>query len=184
MRLFGPIVSALAVLAGVAAQAQQGPSLDEIRQALVPYASAKDVVTLPDGREVGFTCMGEGSPTVILIPGMGDFGGIAWAGVHPQMAETTRVCAWDRPGWGLSDGAQGRHTIASNVATLEAALATGKIPGPYVVVGHSLGGLEAADQDVVDRCGGPRRQPPSEPAHQQMKSKRHEDDRQDDDQAP
>ena len=101
------------------------------------------VVTLPDGRKVGFTCMGQGSPTVILIPGMGDFAGMAWATVQPDMAKTTRVCAWDRPGWALSDGGPGKQTVATSTAALEAALATGKIPGPYVLVGHSLGSYES-----------------------------------------
>jgi len=134
---------ALAALAGVSAQAQPGPSLEELRQSLIPYASSANVVTLPDGREVGFTCMGEGSPTVILIAGMGDFAGMAWGNVQPGMAKTTRVCAWDRPGWGLSDGAEGKHTVATSAAALEAALGTGAIPGPYVMVGHSLGGYES-----------------------------------------
>ncbi len=134
---------ALAALASASAQAQQGFSPDEIMRLLAPYASSQDVVTLPDGRDVGFTCMGEGSPTVILIAGLGDFGGLAWGNVQPEIAKTTRVCAWDRPGWGFSDGAEGKHTVASNTATLEAALATGRIPGPYILVGHSFGGLES-----------------------------------------
>ena len=134
---------ALALLACGPAAAQQGSSLDEIRHLLEPYASAADAVTLPDGRKANFTCMGEGSPTVILIPGLGDFAGISWSGVQPQMAETTRVCAWDRPGWGLSDGAEGEHTIETSTAALEAALATGAITGPYVLVGHSYGGYES-----------------------------------------
>jgi pimeloyl-ACP methyl ester carboxylesterase len=143
MKPFKPIIALLAGLVAVPAQAQAGFSPEQIRQLLVPYASAADVVTLPDGRKVGFTCMGEGAPTVILIPGLGDFGGISWGNVQPEMAKSTRVCAWDRPGWGFSDGAEGKHTVATNVDTLEAALATGRIAGPYVVVGHSLGGLEA-----------------------------------------
>jgi pimeloyl-ACP methyl ester carboxylesterase len=134
---------ALTLLACGPAAAQEQPTLEQIRAALLPYASDRDVVTLPDGRQVGFTCMGEGSPTVILIPGLGDFGGIAWAGVQPDMARTTRVCSWDRPGWGLSDGAEGRHTVETSTAALEAALATGAIPGPYVLVGHSFGGYES-----------------------------------------
>jgi pimeloyl-ACP methyl ester carboxylesterase len=133
----------LAALASASALAQPGPPLEELRDSLVPYASAADSVTLPDGRQVGFTCMGQGSPTVILIAGMGDFAGMAWGTVQPDMAKTTRVCAWDRPGWGLSDGAEGEHTVATSTAALEAALATGAISGPYVLVGHSLGGYES-----------------------------------------
>ena len=87
--------------------------------------------------------MGEGSPTVILTAGMGEFAAMAWANVQPEMAKITKVCAWDRPGWGLSDGGEGEHTVATTTAALEAALATGAIPGPYVMVGHSLGSLES-----------------------------------------
>jgi pimeloyl-ACP methyl ester carboxylesterase len=138
LRLFS-----LAVFACGPATAQEGPSVEEIRKSLEPYASASDAVTLPDGRKANFTCMGEGSPTVILIPGLSDFAGIAWSNVQPEMARTTRVCAWDRPGWGLSDGAEGEHNVETSTAVLEAALATGAIPGPYVLVGHSFGGYES-----------------------------------------
>jgi len=143
MKPFKATIGLLAALTAASAQAQAGFSVEEIRTLLTPYASAADVVTLPDGRKVGFTCMGEGSPTVILIPGLGDFAGLSWGNVQPEMAKTTRVCAWDRPGWGLSDGLEGTPTVATTTDMLEAALATGKIPGPYVLVGHSLGGLES-----------------------------------------
>ncbi len=143
MKSFKPILALLALLGAAAAQAQQGPSSEDVRAMLEPYASDKDVVTLPDGRKAGFTCMGQGSPTVILIPGMGDFAGLAWGSIQPDMAKITRVCAWDRPGWALSDGAEGKQTVATSAAALEAALATGKIPGPYILVGHSFGGYES-----------------------------------------
>jgi len=116
------------------------PSVDE---SLAPYADAADAVRLPDGRMLQFVCMGEGSPTVILTAGLGDFGGVAWSGVQPAMARTTRVCAWDRPGFGLSDGTASPPTVATTTADLEAALAAGTIPGPYVLVGHSLGSYES-----------------------------------------
>lgn len=143
MNAFKSASLALVALASASAHAQEQPSLDELKQALVPYASDVAAVTLPDGRKANFTCMGEGSPTVILIPGLGDFAGIAWSNVQAEMARTTRVCAWDRPGWGLSDGAEGKHTVETSTAALEAALATGTIPGPYVLVGHSFGGYES-----------------------------------------
>jgi pimeloyl-ACP methyl ester carboxylesterase len=134
-------VLAFAALAGIEAQAQQAgpPPVDE---SLAPYADTADAVRLPDGRMLQFVCMGEGSPTVILTAGMGDFGGVAWSGVQPAMAKTTRVCAWDRPGFGLSDGSPQPPTVATTTADLEAALAGGTIPGPYVLVGHSLGSYE------------------------------------------
>jgi pimeloyl-ACP methyl ester carboxylesterase len=116
------------------------PPVDE---ALVPYASAADAVRLPDGRLLNFVCMGQGSPTVVLTAGMGNLGGPAWVSVQAAMAKTTRVCAWDRPGWGLSDGSPMKQTVATTTADLEAALATGSIAGPYVMVGHSLGAFES-----------------------------------------
>jgi pimeloyl-ACP methyl ester carboxylesterase len=130
----------LAALTGAAALAQFPP---QVQALLVPYASDADAVTLPDGRKLAFTCMGAGSPTVILTPGLGDIAGMAWANVQPEMAKTTRVCAWDRPGFGLSDGSVQPQTVATTTADLAAALGTGKIPGPYVMVGHSLGGYES-----------------------------------------
>jgi pimeloyl-ACP methyl ester carboxylesterase len=86
--------------------------------------------------------MGEGSPTVILTAG-GGTPAFSWSMVQPAMAKTTRVCAWDRPGWGLSDGSATPQNAGTTTADLEAALATGKIPGPYVFVGHSLGSYES-----------------------------------------
>ena len=58
MKSLKPTIVALAALASVSAQAQPGPTLDEIRQMLVPYASSADVVTLPDGRQVGYLAVG------------------------------------------------------------------------------------------------------------------------------
>jgi pimeloyl-ACP methyl ester carboxylesterase len=59
------------------------------------------------------------------------------------MAKITRECAWDRPGFGLSDGSTAPETVATTTTDLESALASGKIPGPYVMVGHSLGSYES-----------------------------------------
>ncbi|OYW45283.1 MAG: hypothetical protein B7Z08_03560 [Sphingomonadales bacterium 32-68-7] len=142
MNAFKVLILALSGLTSVVASAQQGPALDEVRESLVPYASEEDAVTLPDGRQLAFVCMGVGSPTVILTAGGGS-NAFGWATVQPAMAKTTRVCAWDRPGWGLSDGSAVPQTVATATADLEAALATGKIPGPYVLVGHSLGSYES-----------------------------------------
>jgi pimeloyl-ACP methyl ester carboxylesterase len=124
----------------IADGAAWAPPVDE---KLVPYANAADLVALPDGRKLHIVCMGKGSPTVILTAGGGDFSGNAWSNVQPEMARITRTCAWDRPGFGLSDGTGAEVTAASMTADLEAALATGGIAGPYVMVGHSIGSLES-----------------------------------------
>jgi pimeloyl-ACP methyl ester carboxylesterase len=87
--------------------------------------------------------MGKGSPTVILTAGGSNTAFSSWSMVQPAMARTTRVCAWDRPGWGLSDGSEDPQDSGTTTADLEAALATGKITGPYVLVGWSLGSYES-----------------------------------------
>ena len=118
---------------------QSGPPVD---YAMEPYASDRGAVRLPDGRSLNVVCMGRGSPTIILTAGLGDFTGWAWSAVQAGMAKSTRVCAWDRPGFGLSDGSPASQNVATTMADLEAALAIGKIDGPYVMVGHSFGAYE------------------------------------------
>lgn len=143
MKSLRTAIAGFVALAGASVQAQQGPTTDEVRESLLPYATAPDAVTLPDGRQLAFVCMGEGSPTVILTAGGGSTAFSSWSRVQPAMAQTTRVCAWDRPGWGLSDGSAAPQNSGTTTADLEAALATGKIPGPYVLVGWSLGSYES-----------------------------------------
>lgn len=114
-----------------------------VDQKLAAYVTTANSVKLPDGRMLHFVCMGRGSPTVILTAGMGDFAAVAWGDIQPDMARITRVCSWDRPGFGLSDGpATPVVTVATTTADLESALASGKIRAPYVMVGHSLGSFE------------------------------------------
>jgi pimeloyl-ACP methyl ester carboxylesterase len=122
---------------------------------LLAYASTTHSVRLADGRFIHFFCMGRGSPTVILTAGLGDWG-ISWSTVQPQIAKTTRACAWDRPGFGLSDAAPGSQSVATTTADLEAALAQPGLHGPYVMVGHSLGSFESllfADRHPGDVAG-------------------------------
>jgi len=88
-------------------------------------------------------CIGEnvtGSPTIILEQGLGGTSA-AWARVQPEIAKTTRVCAYDRAGMGWSDpGPEPRD--AQHIATeLHSLLHNAGIPGPYVLVGWSFGGL-------------------------------------------
>jgi pimeloyl-ACP methyl ester carboxylesterase len=88
-------------------------------------------------------CVGQGSPTVILEAANGGMSA-HWVRVQQQVADTTRVCAYDRAGLGWSElGAEPRdakqisselHTLLANAAGIE---------GPYVLVGHSYGGLYA-----------------------------------------
>jgi pimeloyl-ACP methyl ester carboxylesterase len=86
------------------------------------------------------SCTGTGSPTVVLEPGSGEMSSnMGW--IAPAVAANTRVCVYDRAGRGWSqpsavpqDGTQ----IATDLHTL---LQRGNVPGPYVLAGHSFGGL-------------------------------------------
>lgn len=85
-------------------------------------------------------CSGEGSPTVILEAGAGS-PGLIWTYVQPEVARATRVCSYDRAGFGWSDTAPGLlspQQIASDLHTL---LEAANVPGPYIMVGHSAGGV-------------------------------------------
>jgi pimeloyl-ACP methyl ester carboxylesterase len=130
----------LAAHLSVAAAQQAAPVA--VDKSLIPYADTKDSVRLSDGRTIHFVCMGKGSPTVILSAGAGDWSG-TWSRVQPVIARTTRACAWDRAGFGLSSPPPKPQTITESADDLAAALKRGGIAGPYVLVGHSAGGFES-----------------------------------------
>ena len=92
------------------------------------------------GHRLHLHCTGSGSPTVVLQPGGGDFSSVmAW--IAPAVAAHTRVCVYDRAGRGwseLADSPQDATQIATDLHTL---LQRGTVPGPYVLAGHSFGGL-------------------------------------------
>ena len=120
------------------------------------------------GRSLYLECRGTGSPTVVLQSGYGNAGDI-WSvtdtsspAVFPALAETNRVCIYDRPGSALSTRTDANGTVtldpdgvrpgrsgpvpttprdpAEVVTELHDVLAAADVPGPYVMVGHSLGG--------------------------------------------
>jgi pimeloyl-ACP methyl ester carboxylesterase len=86
-------------------------------------------------------CMGTGSPTVVLEAGMGDTSA-AWMPVQRRMASYTRVCSYDRAGLGDSTiGTKNRVSGEDYVKDLHALLVAEKVKQPYVMVGHSMGGI-------------------------------------------
>jgi pimeloyl-ACP methyl ester carboxylesterase len=95
-----------------------------------------------DGHLMHINCIGEGGPTIILEAA--NLGMSAhWVRVQQQLAQSTRVCAYDRAGMGWSEaGPEPRDArqISSELHTLLKGAAT---EGPYVLVGHSYGGLYA-----------------------------------------
>lgn len=97
---------------------------------------------LADGRKINLVCSGRGSPTVILESGFGA-GAFAWGATQPIVARKTRVCSYDRAGYGFSTPGPLPRDGASIARDLDAALRKAGERGPFVVVGHSAGGLYA-----------------------------------------
>lgn len=108
-----------------------------------------------NGRQVHVLCYGEGSPTVILEAGLPG-GSLAWMSVLPKIAEVTRVCAYDRPGYGWSQATTSPRTAETIVQELRMLLQNADIEAPYVLVGHSFGGLlmQLYATRFPEGCGG------------------------------
>ncbi|WP_170066075.1 alpha/beta fold hydrolase [Novosphingobium guangzhouense] len=98
------------------------------------------------GRSIRLACQGEGAPVTVIDAGMGtapveDRG---WRGIAMRVSQTTRVCLYDRAGLGGSDPAPaGTRTSLDAAHDLHAALSAAGVKGPYLLVGHSAGGLHA-----------------------------------------
>jgi len=131
---------AVAAAAFVCSPAVAGAA-DEPPPSAAPYMQPQTAVRLPDGRRVNMVCMGEGAPVVILYAGHNGWSP-DWRDAQPEFAKTTRVCAVDRAGYGFSDPGPLPRDAAADVSDLYLALKASGLPGPYVLVGHSLGGLE------------------------------------------
>ena len=94
------------------------------------------------GRRLHLVEMSEGSPTVVIVPAVAD-NVLQWLRVAEGAAET-RVCVYDRAGIGWSDPPPPRRrTPEIMAADLHALLSAADIPPPYVLVGHSMGGIVA-----------------------------------------
>ena len=92
------------------------------------------------GYKMHLYCVGQGSPTVVLDSGLGD-SWLAWYKVRPQTAGLTRVCSYDRAGTGWSDPSPNRRISSLVAQELHALLRNAGISPPFVLVGHSFGGL-------------------------------------------
>jgi pimeloyl-ACP methyl ester carboxylesterase len=98
------------------------------------------LVAIGGGRSLYLHCEGAGSPTVILEAG---FGGNSdnWSEVQGPLSRVTRTCAYDRAGLGNSLPIPGVHDGATEISDLQRLLERAGIAAPYVLVGHSYGGL-------------------------------------------
>jgi len=132
-----PIRTLLVILVGVLAIGSAtlaGPAYD-------PNLDPARLVRLPDGRRMNLYCLGSGAPTVVLDAGWN--GGIgSWGSVQPALSRISRTCAFDRAGMGFSDPGRPPRDSLAIVSDLRQMLQAARIPGPYILVGHSMGALD------------------------------------------
>jgi pimeloyl-ACP methyl ester carboxylesterase len=110
-------------------------------QRLLPYAEPGQLVDI-GGRHINLRCTGNGRPPVILMAGLASWS-FTWYKTQPEIATKTRACAFDRANFGFSDSAPQPQILSGVVTDLHAVLQAANIPGPYVLVGKSFGGMEA-----------------------------------------
>ncbi len=112
-----------------------------------PIAEAADAKAYPPpgqlvdvgGYRLHINCTGTGSPTVVIDAGQGDWS-TSWGLVQQEVEKTTRICTYDRAGLGWSEPGPLPRDAAQFAKELHTLLQNANIPGPYIMVGHSLGG--------------------------------------------
>jgi len=126
------------LLLAASAFAEQAPTKPVITDPV--YTKPYQLVDVGGGRRINLYCRGTGSPTVIFSAGSND-SSIAWALVQPAISKTHATCSYDRAGLGFSDAATRPGTSANDVDDIHKALQAAHIKPPYLLVGHSMGGM-------------------------------------------
>ena len=105
-----------------------------------PTARPGLLAPLADGRHINLRCAGSGATTVVLEGGFAATS-LAWTKLVPLVTPRHRVCAYDRAGYGFSDGGPLPRDADAVAQDLDEALHVAGITGPYILVGHSAGAL-------------------------------------------
>ena len=129
------LVGALLALA-VAGAIYQAIATELAERAYPPPGEMVDV----GGYSLHINCVGQGSPTVVLDAGSGAMSA-HWVRVQREVSGTTRVCAYDRAGMGWSEMGPDPRDARQITGELHTLLSKAGIEGPYVLVGHSFGGM-------------------------------------------
>jgi pimeloyl-ACP methyl ester carboxylesterase len=96
-----------------------------------------------NGRMVHLLEVGQGLPTVVIVPALGS-GVLSWERFQRDLAAGMRVVVYDRAGIGWSDPPRrGRRTCDDRVEELRGLLDAAGIDPPYVLLSHSMGGILA-----------------------------------------
>jgi len=107
------------------------------------------------GYRLHLNCTGKSGPTVVLIAGAGDFS-FDWGLVQPGVSRFTRACSYDRAGLAWSEPGPTPRTMRQDAYELHRLLEAAHIKAPYVLIGHSLGGLIARvyEEQYPDEVAG------------------------------
>ena len=97
-------------------------------------------VVVVSGRQMHLHCQGQGSPVVILESGLPGTS-LGWASVIEDIASFVKVCAYDRAGFGWSESGPEPRTASNIAGELRDLLRTARVDPPYVLAGHSFGGV-------------------------------------------
>ena len=138
MKIFGAAVVFAATSALCASDSYAAKNTDVVSDP--EYAQAQRLVDVDHGRRLNLLCVGKGTPTVVFDAGMGNWSQV-WGLVQPVIAKRTQACAYDRAGLGFSDPANRDGSSANVVDDLRRLLVAASIKPPYVLVGHSYGGM-------------------------------------------
>ncbi len=130
-------VAALMVAAGVGGTAQVA-----VGDPLTAAGPAPGRLVDVGGYRLHLHCVGTGAPTVVLLNGLGETSP-QWARVLPPVGDNTRVCAYDRAGQGWSEDSSNPSDATTAATDLHELLAGAGERGPFVLVGHSSGGVHA-----------------------------------------
>jgi pimeloyl-ACP methyl ester carboxylesterase len=136
-RIVALVLLALVLILAATGLAYQSISLSRDRRANPMPGELVNV----GGYNLHIDCTGQGTPTVILDSGLGD-SYASWYKVQPQIAQFVRVCSYDRAGLGYSDSSPRTRTSRVIAEELHTLLHHSGIPGPMVIVGHSMGGYD------------------------------------------
>src|SRR3954454_13124911 len=105
------------------------------------HVAGSRLIDVDGGRQLYIRSVGSGGPTVILEPGLGESARAMARWLAPDVARTTTVVVYDRAGHGRSDAEPAAGADAAR--DLHVLLERAQVPGPYVLAGHSLGGMFA-----------------------------------------
>jgi pimeloyl-ACP methyl ester carboxylesterase len=131
-RVHGPVFVGLMMLVS-----SMSWSISVMASAGIP---APGLMVLVGKHRLHLYCSGQGEPAVVMDAGLGGTS-LDWVRVQPELARHTRVCTYDRAGYGWSEPGPRPRSSGRIAKELHTLLRTAAVPGPYVLVGHSFGGF-------------------------------------------